>query len=185
LHRDAPAEPFGVLNKGIGGNRLLTDGIGPNALARFDRDVLTPNGVRDVIVLEGINDIGSLTRTGEATEAQHQELVRRMIGAYRQIVQRAHAHGIRVIGGTIMPFVGSEFYHPGPDNESDRQALNAWIRAPGHFDAVIDFARVVADPGHPERLRPDYDCGDHLHPSPAGYRAMAAAIPLKLFQSRH
>jgi lysophospholipase L1-like esterase len=184
LHRDAPTARFGVLNKGIGGNRLLADGLGPNALARFDRDVLTPSGVRDVIVLEGINDLGTLTRTSEVAEAQHQDLVRRMIGAYRQIVLRAHAHGIRVIGGTIMPFVGSAFYHPGPDTESDRQAVNAWIRAAGHFDAVIDFDRVVADPGHPERLRPDYDCGDHLHPSPAGYRAMAAAIPLKLFQSK-
>jgi lysophospholipase L1-like esterase len=183
LHRDAPTERFAVLNKGIGGNRLLADGLGPNALARFDRDVLTPSGVRDVIVLEGINDIGTLTRTGEVAEAQHRELVRGMIGAYRQIVLRAHAHGIRVIGGTIMPFAGSAFYHPGPDTESDRQAVNAWIRAAGHFDAVIDFDRVVADPGHPERLRPDYDCGDHLHPSPAGYRAMAAAVPLKLFRA--
>jgi lysophospholipase L1-like esterase len=94
---------------------------------------------------------------------------------------RAHAHGIKVIGGTVMPFMGSEFYHPGPSNELDRQTVNAWIRAPEHFDAVIDFDRIIADPAHPDHLRPDYDCGDHLHPSPAGYRAMADAIALELF----
>jgi lysophospholipase L1-like esterase len=171
-----------VLNEGIGGNRLLADGLGPNALARFDRDVLAQNGVRYLIVLEGINDIGNLTRTTVATDAQHEELVRRIIGAYRQITMRAHAHGIKVLGGTILPFMGSGFYHPGASNEQDRQAVNAWIRAPEHFDAVIDFDKVAADPAHPDRLRPDYDCGDHLHPSPAGYRAMADAVALELLR---
>ena len=171
-----------VLNEGIGGNRLLNDGLGPNALARFDRDVLAQSGIRYLIVLEGINDIGTLTRTAVATEAQHEDLVRRMIGVYRQITMRAHAHGIKVIGGTVMPFMGSEFYHPGPSNELDRQTVNAWIRAPEHFDAVIDFDKIIADPAHPDHLRPDYDCGDHLHPSPAGYRAMADAIALELFR---
>ncbi len=171
-----------VLNEGIGGNRLLADGLGPNALARFDRDALAQTGVRYLIVLEGINDIGTLTRTTDATEAQHAELVRRMIGAYEQIILRAHAHGIKVIGGTIMPFMGSTFYHPSESNESDRQVVNTWIRAAGHFDAVIDFDKIMADPSHPNHLRPDYDSGDHLHPSPAGYRAMADSIPLALFQ---
>ena len=171
-----------VLNAGIGGNRLLADGLGPNALARFDRDVLAQSGVRYLIVLEGINDIGNLTRTTVATDAQHQDLVRRLIGAYRQITTRAHAHGIKVLGGTILPFMGSGFYHPGASNELDRQAVNAWIRAPQHFDAVVDFDKVVADPAHPDRLRPDYDCGDHLHPSPAGYRAMADAVALELLR---
>jgi lysophospholipase L1-like esterase len=182
LQRTAAGNGIAVLNEGIGGNRLLADGLGPNVLARFDRDVLAQNGVGHLIVLEGVNDIGTLTRTTVVTEAQHQDLVQRMIGAYRQILMRAHAHGIKVIGGTILPFMGSAFYHPDAANELDRQTLNAWIRAPGHFDAVVDFDKVVADPVHPDHLRPDYDCGDHLHPSPAGYRAMAEAIPLKLLR---
>ncbi|AXC12496.1 secreted protein, putative [Acidisarcina polymorpha] len=171
-----------VLNQGIGGNRLLADGLGPNALARFDRDVLAQTGAHYLIILEGINDLGTLTRTGDATEGQHENLVREMIGAYEQMILRAHAHGIKVLGGTIMPFSGSAYYHPGPANERDRQMVNAWIRAAGHFDAVIDFDKIMADPGHSDRLRSDYDSGDHLHPSPAGYRAMADAVPLDLFQ---
>jgi lysophospholipase L1-like esterase len=182
LQRNAARRQVSVLNEGIGGNRLLADGTGPNALARFDRDVLAQAGVRYLIVLEGINDIGTLTRTKVASEAQHDELVRQLIEAYRQITLRAHAHGIRVIGATILPFTGSDYYHPSPANETDRTLVNAWIRAPGHFDAVIDFDKVAADPAHPDRLRADYDIGDHLHPSPAGYRAMADAIPLELFQ---
>jgi lysophospholipase L1-like esterase len=178
LQRAAPTNGTAVLNEGIGGNRLLADGSGPNALARFDRDVIAQNGVRYLIVLEGINDIGNLTRTTAATGAQHEDLVRRLIEAYRQMTMRAHAHGIKVIGGTILPFMGSGFYHPDASNELDRQTVNAWIRAPDHFDAVIDFDKVVADPAHPDHLRPDYDCGDHLHPSPAGYRAMADAVAL-------
>jgi lysophospholipase L1-like esterase len=171
-----------VLNEGIGGNRLLLDGLGPNALARFDRDVLAQTGVRYLIVLDGINDIGVLTRTAPASEEQHEDLVRHMIGAYQQIILRAHAHGIKVIGGTVMPFMGSGYYHPIESNENDRRMVNAWIRAAGHFDAVIDFDKIMADPAHPDRLRPDYDCGDHLHPSPAGYRAMADSISLALFR---
>jgi lysophospholipase L1-like esterase len=182
LQHNAATRQISVLNAGIGGNRLLADGAGPNALARFDRDVLARAGVRYLIVLEGINDIGTLTRTKAASEAQHDELVRQLIEAYRQITLRARAHGIRVIGATILPFTGSDFYHPGPANEADRKSVNAWIRAPGHFDAVIDFDQVAADPAHPDHLRADYDIGDHLHPSPAGYRAMADAIPLELFR---
>lgn len=180
LQRSAATKGVGVLNEGIGGNRLLADGLGPNVLARFDRDVLAQNGVRYLILLEGINDLGTLTRTAAATSAQHEDLVRQMIGAYQQIILRAHAHGVKAIGGTIMPFAGSAFYHPDASNEADRQAVNTWIRAAGHFDGVVDFDRIMADPAHPDRLRPDYDSGDHLHPSPAGYRAMADAIPLGL-----
>jgi len=168
----------GVLNQGIGGNHLLIDGLGPNALARFDRDVLAQPGVRYLIVFEGVNDLGGLTRTGQVSPAEHSALVRRILAAYEQIIVRAHTHGIRVIGATITPYTGSDYYHPGPANESDRQAINQWIRAPGHFDAVVDFDQVTRDPAHPDRFLPAFDCGDHLHPSPAGYHAMADAIPL-------
>lgn len=175
---------IGVLNEGIGGNHLLTDGLGPNALARFDRDVLASTGVRYVIVLEGVNDLGALAREGNASATEHSELVRHIIAAYQQIVLRAHAHGLHVIGGTITPYVGSNYYHPDAASEADRESVNAWIRTPGHFDAVVDFDRVVRDPLHADRLLPAFDSGDHLHPSPAGYAAMANAIPMSLFGSR-
>ena len=172
---------LGVINAGIGGNRLLLDGNGPNALARFDRDVLSRTGIRYLIVLEGINDLGVLTRDAPVSDAKHSELVDRMIGAYREMIARARAHGITVIGATLMPFTGFEFYHPDARNEADRQAVNAWIRTPGHFDAVIDLDKVTADRERPERLNAQYDSGDHIHPSPAGYRAIGEAIPLELF----
>jgi lysophospholipase L1-like esterase len=172
---------IGVSNQGIGGNHLLTDGLGPNALARFDRDVLAPTGVRWVIVFEGVNDLGGLARNGEVAPVEHTALVQRLLSAYEQIILRAHAHGLRVFGATVTPYAGSAFYHPGPLSEADRQAVNAWIRASGHFDAVMDFDSIVRDPQHPDRLLPAFDCGDHLHPSPAGYRAMGEAIQLSLF----
>jgi lysophospholipase L1-like esterase len=175
----AATQKIGVVNQGIGGNRLLLDSIGTNALARFDHDVLAQAGVRCVIVLEGINDLGMLTREKEVSEAEHEAEVRRVTGAYEQIIARAHAQGIKVVGATVTPFVGSAFYHPGPKNEADRQAVNAWIRT--HFDGVIDFDNVVRDPAHPELMLPEFDSGDHLHPSPAGYAAMAEAIPVSLF----
>jgi len=172
---------IGVSNQGIGGNHLLTDGLGPNALARFDRDVLAPAGVRWVTVFEGVNDLGGLARVPEVPAADHAAFVQRVLAAYQQIIDRAHAHGLRVYGATITPYVGSAYYHPGPLSEANRQTVNAWIRASGHFDAVIDFDAVVRDPQHPDQLLPAYDCGDHLHPNPAGYKAMAESIPLNLF----
>lgn len=182
LQSDRTLRSVAVLNHGIGGNRLLADGLGPNALARFDRDVLAQPGVRYVIVLEGINDLGTLTRDAPVAVADHTRLVARMIGAYAQIVARAHAAGIKVYGATVMPDGGSGYYHPDARNEADRAAVNAWIRGAGHFDAVIDFDALVRDPAAPNRLRKAYDSGDGLHPSPVGYRAMAAAIPLALFR---
>ena len=184
LESSAKTRGMSVLNVGTGGNRLLLDGLGPNALARFDRDVLAQTGVRYLIVLEGVNDLGTATRLAPISAAEHTVLVHQIIGAYEQIILRAHAQGIEVIGGTITPDMGSDYYHPAAASEADRQAINAWIRQPGHFDAVVDFDRVIRDPKHPDRMLPVYDSGDHLHPSPAGYRAMAAAIPLQLFTGR-
>lgn len=182
LQASAKDRNIGVVNKGIGGNHLLTDGLGPNVLARFDRDVLAPAGVHWLIVFEGVNDLGGLARDGEVPQSQHDALVKRVIAAYEQIIVRAHAHGIRVIGATITPYVGSNYYHPGPMSEADREAVNAWIRTPSHFDAVVDFDKVVRNPQSPDRLLPAFDCGDHLHPSPAGYKAMGEAVPLSLFR---
>lgn len=181
LHADPRRRNIAVVNQGIGGNRLLDDGLGPNALARLDRDVLAQPGVTHLILLEGVNDLGMLTRDAPASAAQHSAHVARIVGAYRQIMTRAKAQGIKVIGATIMPFVGNDYYHADAANEADRQAVNAWIRAPGHFDAVVDFDRIMRDPARPDRLSPRFDGGDALHPSPAGYRAMGDAVPLDLF----
>ncbi len=181
LQSEKKTRNIGVSNQGIGGNHLLTDGLGPNVLARFDRDVLAQAGVRWLIVFEGVNDLGGLARTAEVPAEQHAALVARLIAAYQQIIERAHAHGLRVYGATVTPYTGSGYYHPGSLSEADRQAVNAWIRAAGHFDAVIDFDAVVRDPAHPEQLLPAFDCGDHLHPSPAGYKALGESIPLDLF----
>ena len=179
MQTEKSTRTMGVLNEGIGGNRLLLDGLGPNALARFDRDVLAQTGVRTVIVLEGVNDLGTLTRDHDVSAEEHAALVRRIEEAYSQMIERAHAHGIRVIGATILPYSGSKYYHPGPESEADRQAINAWIREVGHFDAVVDFDKLTRDPAHLDHLLPTYDSGDGLHPGPVGYKAMADAIPLK------
>lgn len=181
LQADPKRRHVALVNQGIGGNRLLDDGLGPNALARLDRDVLAQPGVTHIILLEGINDLGTLTRDAPVSPAAHQAHVARIIGAYRQVIARAHARGIKVIGATILPFVGNAYYHPDARNEADRQAVNDWIRTSGHFDGLIDFDRATRDPAHPDRLLPAYDVGDALHPSPAGYRAMGDAIPLSLF----
>jgi lysophospholipase L1-like esterase len=174
---------IGVLNAGIGGNRILLDGLGPNLVARFDRDVIARTGVRWAILLEGVNDLGSLSREGPRPPERHAALVRQITDAYRQLAQRAHAHGIRVFGGTITPFTGNDYYRPDAAIEADRQAVNHFIRTAGVFDAVIDFDKLLRDPAHPERLLPDYDSGDHLHPSENGYRVMGQAVPLALFRA--
>ncbi len=184
LRANPATRNMAVLNAGIGGNRLRLDGTGPNALARFEREVLSPPGVTHLLVIEGINDLGTLTRDAPATPEQHAALVREMIGVLRQIVARSRAHGIKVIGGTIMPDGASGYYHPDAANEADRAAVNAWIRAPGNFDAVVDFDAAMRDPANPTRLRPDLDSGDGLHPSIVGYQAMADAVPLAVLAPR-
>ena len=181
LQESPRTRKIGVSNQGIGGNHLLSDGLGPNVLARLDRDVLAQAGARWVIVFEGVNDLGGLARGGEVSAADHAALVQRITAAYQQIITRAHAQGLRVYGATITPYVGSEYYHPGPLSEADRQVVNQWIRAAGHFDAVIGFDAAVRDPEHPDHLLPAYDCGDHLHLSVEGYKVMGSAIPLDLF----
>lgn len=181
LSAGAGTRGVAVLNHGIGGNCLLAECSGPNALARFDSDVASQPGARHVIVLEGVNDLGRLGRERVVGADERRTQVQQMIAGYRQIVARARALKLTVIGGTIMPFVGNDYYHPDAAGEAARQAINAWIRTPGNFDAVIDFDRVVRDPARPDRMLPAYDSGDHLHPSMAGYQAMADAIPLTLF----
>lgn len=171
-----------VLNEGIGGNHLLTDGLGQNALGRFERDVLGPEGAAYLVVFEGINDIGGLARRKNGTPADHAQLIAAMEAAYGQLIERGHAHGMKVYGVTITPFVGSDYYAPTPADEADRLAVNVWIRQPPHFDGIIDFDEVVRDPQHPDRLLPAFDSGDHLHPGPAGYKAMGDEVPLDLFR---
>jgi len=175
------AKGIGVINEGVGGNRILLDGIGPNALARFERDVLTPTGVRYLMVLEGINDLGELDRTVEHSQEVHDALLEQLKAAFLQLANRAHAHGIRVCVGTVTPFVGSEYYHPSARSEADRQKLNRWIRESQLSDMVIDFDSFLRDPTKPDRLAPEFDSGDHLHPNPAGFRRMAEAIPMGFF----
>ncbi|MGD0910310.1 MAG: SGNH/GDSL hydrolase family protein [Terracidiphilus sp.] len=181
LESSPATRDIAVSNRGTGGNHLLTDGLGPNALARFNRDVLAPAGVKWLIVYEGVNDLGGLSLNGDSSPAAHAAMVANIEAAYAQMIVRAHAHGIRILGATITPYGGSDYYHPLPSDEADRQAVNAWIRAAGHFDGVIDFDAVVRDPQHSDRLLPAFDCGDHLHPSPVGYKAMGEAVPLSLF----
>ncbi|NLG83500.1 MAG: SGNH/GDSL hydrolase family protein [Firmicutes bacterium] len=159
-----------VLNQGIGGNAVVSGGLGPTALRRFSRDVLEQRGVRWVIVLEGVNDIG-----GAADET----MADRLISAYREFIREAHSAGLLIYGVPILPFAGSQYYSE--VHEKARQKVNDWIRTSGEFDAVIDLEAVVRDPANPAALLPAYDSGDHLHINPDGYEAMANAIDLSLF----
>ena len=161
------------MNQAAGGNRVLNEGLGPSALSRLDRDVLAHSGVNRLIVFEGVNDIG----TAEATEAAQKRVADDLITAYDQIITRAHAHGIEVYGGTLLPFGNNETYDD-PDGlrEVARQAVNDWIRTSGRFDSVIDFDAAVRDPQHPEQLLPSVHDGDWLHLTPEGYGMLADAV---------
>lgn len=168
LQNDVRTRHIAVLNAGIGGNAVLRGGLGPTALSRLERDVFAQTGAAWLIVFEGVNDIG--TATGVADE---------LVAAYRDIISQAHAHGLRVYGGTILPFGGS--FYDNPEREAARQIVNRWIRTGGAFDAVIDFDAALRDPANPSRLLPEADSGDSLHPSEHGYRMMADVIDLELF----
>ncbi|MFF4015997.1 SGNH/GDSL hydrolase family protein [Streptomyces sp. NPDC001843] len=178
LRSRAATSGIAVLNQAAGGNRVLNDGLGPNVLARLDRDVLSRSGVSWLIVFEGVNDIG----TADATPDAQRRVTDDLIAAYRQIVVRAHAQGIRVYGATVTPFGGSFYDDTAGEREASRQRVNAWIRTPGHFDAVIDFDRAVRDPDNPRRLQPTLHDGDWLHLNPTGYGKLAAAVPTGLFR---
>ena len=175
LQANKATSNVGVLNEGIGGNRLLHDGLGPNALARLDRDVLTQTGARWLIVLEGVNDIGACKE-----DCDLDSIASDIIGAYRQIIVRAHSQKIKVYGATITPF-GRSFY-ASPGAERARQAVNQWIRTSGQFDSVIDFDAATRDPNDLPNLSAASDSGDHLHPNDSGYKTMAGSIDLKLFR---
>jgi lysophospholipase L1-like esterase len=167
-----------VLNQGDGGNRVLNDGLGPNAFSRLDRDVLSQPGARWLIVFEGVNDIG----TADATPSAQQRVAAQLISAYEQIITQARADGLRVYGATITPFGGNTMYDdPQGLRQQTRARINQWIRTSGWFDAVLDFDRAVRDPANPGKILPAYDSGDHLHLNPEGYSALAASIPLQLF----
>jgi lysophospholipase L1-like esterase len=168
---------IGVANLGIGGNRVLRDGNGASALARFDRDVLSQPGVKWVTLMEGINDIGRGSMVpAEAVTADE------LIGGYKQFIAQAHAHGIEVIGCTLTPYEGAGYARE--DGEQIRAALNSWIRTAGAFDAVVDFEAATRDTANPKRFRAEFDPGDHLHPNDAGYQAMADAFDLKIFTGK-
>ena len=169
-----------IVNEGISGNRLLNDGAGVSALARFDRDVLAQPGVRWLIVLEGINDIGIGARPGaEPPDAVTAEDI---IVAHKQIIERAHMRGIKVIGATLTPYVGAAYATE--QGETMREAVNKWIRTSHAYDAVIDFDKAVQDPANPKQILAKYNIRDHLHPNDDGYKAMAAAVDLSLFKSK-
>jgi lysophospholipase L1-like esterase len=171
-----------VINSGIAGNRLLNDAsepfVGPSLLSRFERDALSKPGVRWIILLSGSNDISAsdmLDTPRDKVSAQQ------IIAGMKQLIERAHARGVKVYGATLLPKAGVEkpFIHT-PEAQAKRNEVNAWIRSSGAFDAVVDFERVMRDPARPDHLAPAYDSGDHLHPNEAGFKAMAEAIDLRL-----
>ncbi len=180
----ASKKSVAVIDAGIGGNRILHDAraevrYGVSALARFDRDVLVQPGVRWVIILEGINDLGHY---GPDTPVSEKPSAEDLIAGLKQMIERAHEAGIKVIGGTLLPFEGTAGNYFTPEKEAKRKAINEWIRSSGAFDGVVDFDKAVRDPSQPDRMLPAYDSGDHLHPGDAGYKAMGEAVDLSFFK---
>jgi len=176
LAKQSPGR-YAILNAAIAGNQLLSEGTGAfgiNALARFDRDVLVQPGVTHVIVMEGINDIGMTRDPSTPTPAD-------LIAAHQQLIERAHARGLKIFAATLTPFEGAAYFTA--EGEAKRKAVNEWLRSSKAYDGVIDFDAVVRDPASPTKILPAYDSGDHLHPGDAGYEAMGNAVDLKLFGS--
>jgi lysophospholipase L1-like esterase len=177
LLADKKTANLSVLNEGIGGNRVLHDDYGPSALARFDRDVLAQAGVKYLIIMESINDIGHAkdpNRPYDVVSADD------LIAGLSQLATRAHTHGIKVFGATLTPYVGAKYSSPA--GETMRAAVNEWIRTTNQLDGVIDFDKVTRDPANPTVFLPADDSGDNLHPGDAGYKAMGDSIDLKLFK---
>jgi lysophospholipase L1-like esterase len=180
--------PWGVVNMGISGNRVLNDGAGQSALARFDRDVLSVPGAAYVVVFEGVNDLGisygqfsgPLAERFKSLATGSKATAETMIAGYRQLIDRAHAKGLKVLGATITPYEGAAYYSQ--EGEAIREAINTWIRTGHAFDGVIDFDAVVRDPAKPTQMKDGFHAGDHLHGSDAGYEAMAKSIDLGLFK---
>jgi lysophospholipase L1-like esterase len=188
-----PRHPVGVLNKGISGNRLLHDPnppagnpaeayaayFGESGLKRFDRDVAAQPGVRHLLVLIGVNDLG---HPGTIAPLSEKVTGQGLIDGHRQLIARAHERGLRIYGGTITPFKNDTLGFYTPENEAARQTFNHWLRTSGEYDGVVDFDAALRDPAEPEQLLSAYDSGDHLHPNDAGREAMARAVPLRFFK---
>lgn len=177
LQADAKTANLSVLNEGISGNRLLHDRAGPNALSRFDRDVLAQSGVKYLIVLEGINDIGSVAHPRDSSEVITTQDVEFVM---TQMIARAHQHGIKVFGATLTPYKGAGYFSDA--GEKIRTEVNEWIRNGGAFDGVIDFEKATRDAANPAAFSSAADSGDHLHPADPGYKIMGSAIDLSLFR---
>ncbi|KJA26591.1 hypothetical protein HYPSUDRAFT_36307 [Hypholoma sublateritium FD-334 SS-4] len=179
MQKNSATQNIAVVNQAAGGNRILADGLGPNAFGRIERDVIAQSGIKFSMIFEGVNDIGTADATTEAQQAVGDQL----IWAFKQIVTRLNIAGLPVFAATITPFSGDPTIQPysSPVREVTRQRVNAFIRTSGIFDAVVDFDKVVADPANPSQLNPIYDSGDFLHPNVAGYQAMANVVDLSIF----
>jgi lysophospholipase L1-like esterase len=179
LQADKKTADLAVLNEGIGGNRILHDVTGPSALARFDRDVIAQAGVKYVIMLESINDIG---HSQDPVKPYDVITADDLIFGFSQLAERAHTHGIKFFAATVLPYIGAKYASPSGDEI--RQAVNKWIRTTTLIDGFIDMEKTTQDPANPTMYLPADDMGDHLHPSAAGHQAMANSIDLKLFESK-
>ncbi|THY68000.1 extracellular GDSL-like lipase/acylhydrolase [Aureobasidium pullulans] len=179
MQKNPSTKDIGVLNQAAGGNRILADGLGPNAIGRIDRDVLAQSGIKYSMIFEGVNDIG----TAPSDAASQDFVYNQLIQAFEQIITRVHTFGIPIFGATITPFSGNVTIqaYSTPEREVTRQRVNQWIRTSGKFDAVLDFDKVLRSPTNQSMLATQFDSGDFLHPNPAGYQAIADSFDLNLF----